>query len=134
MYVFAQKNMHVVWGQQWCSLTSGISLRTDFYMTQKDQVFIADVVVTNLKWETMALNVISQLEGAMVKLNAIAKIRKYRGLHEGHYFILMAMEVHGAPGCDMDHFIRECDCLFHNRRLKGHLSLSFLCLIFQAAC
>jgi hypothetical protein len=28
---------------------------------------------------------------------------------------LMAMEVHNAPGCDMDCFIRECVCLFHDR-------------------
>ncbi len=28
-----------------------------------------------------------------MKLNAIVKIRKYKGLHEGHHFILMPMEV-----------------------------------------
>jgi len=84
-------------------------------MTQKDQVFIADVVVINLTWEMVALIVISRLEGAMAKFSTIVNIRKYKGLHEGHYFILMAMEVHDALGCDMDHFIRECACLFHNR-------------------
>jgi hypothetical protein len=34
---------------------------------------------------------------------------------EGHHFIPMAMEVHGAPRCDMDRFIKECVHLFHNR-------------------
>jgi hypothetical protein len=56
----------------------------------------------------MALNVINQLAGAVVKLNDIAKICKYIGLHEGHHFIPMAMEVHNAPGHDMDRFIKEC--------------------------
>jgi len=41
----------------------------------------------------------------------------------------MAMEVHNAPRRDMDRFIRECAHLFHNRRLRGHLSLSF-CIQF----
>jgi hypothetical protein len=37
----------------------------------------------------------------------------------------MAMEVHDAPRCDMDCFIKECAYLFHDKWLKGHLSLSF---------
>jgi hypothetical protein len=41
------------------------------------------------------------------------------------------MEVHGAPGRDMDHFIRECACLFHDKRLGGHLSLSFYIQFFR---
>jgi hypothetical protein len=45
----------------------------------------------------------------------------------------MAMEVHNAPGHDMDHFIRECAHLFHDRRSKGHLSLSF-CIQFFRQC
>ncbi len=64
-----------------------------------------------------------------MKLSAIVKIRKYRGLHEGHHFIPMAMKVHGALECDMDRFIRECVRLFHYGRLGGHLSLSF-CIQF----
>jgi hypothetical protein len=60
-------------------------------------------------------SVISQLIGVITKLSAIAKIRKYRGFHEGHHFIQMAMEVHGALERDMDHFIKECAHLFHNR-------------------
>ncbi len=63
----------------------------------------------------MALNVISRLESAVVELNTIANIYKYKGLHEGHHFIPMAMEVHGALGHDMDHFIKECAHLFHDR-------------------
>jgi hypothetical protein len=56
-------------------------------MTQEDQVFIASVVVTDSMWEIMASNVIGQPIGAIAKLNAITKIHKYRGLHEGHHFI-----------------------------------------------
>jgi hypothetical protein len=41
----------------------------------------------------------------------------------------MAMEVHGAPECDMDHFIRECARLFHDKRSGGQLSLLF-CIQF----
>ncbi len=73
------------------------------------------MVVTNLTWETVASSVISGLVGAVIELSAIAKIYKYKGFHEGHHFILMAMEVHNALGCDMDRFIRERAHLFHNR-------------------
>jgi hypothetical protein len=65
-----------------------------------------------------------------VKFSAIAKIRKYRGLHEGHHFILMVMEVHDIPGHDMDYFIRECAHLFHDRS-RNHLSLSFCIKFFK---
>jgi hypothetical protein len=67
-------------------------------MILEDQVFVVDVVITNATQETMAMNVISQPTSADRELNTIAKIRKYRRLHEGHYFIPMAMEVHNAPG------------------------------------
>jgi len=50
-----------------------------------------------------------------VELSAIIKIHKYKGLHEGHHFILMAMEMHNTHGWDMDHFIKECACFFHDR-------------------
>jgi hypothetical protein len=73
------------------------------------------VVVIDMMRETMASSIISQLVGATMELNVIAKIPKYRGLNERHHFIPMAMEVHNAPGHDMDHFIRECACLFHER-------------------
>jgi hypothetical protein len=89
-------------------------------MTQEDQVFIVDVMVTNPTREMVSSNVISQPIGAVVKLCTIAKIHKYRRLHhEGHHFIPMAMEVHGAPEHHMDCFIRQCAHLFHNRQL-GH--------------
>ncbi len=67
-----------------------------------------------------------------MELSAIAKICKYREFHEGHHFVPMAMEVHGALGHDdMDCFIRECACLFYNRRSRGHLSLSFCSQFFR---
>jgi hypothetical protein len=50
-----------------------------------------------------------------MKLSAITKIHKYKRFHEGHHFIPMAMEVHNAPKHDMDHFIKECARLFHDR-------------------
>jgi hypothetical protein len=98
-------------------------------MIHRDQVFIADVVVTNPMWEMVASNVISQLIGVIAELNAIVNIHKYKGFHEGHHFILMAMEVHDAHVCDMDCFIKERAHLFRNRRSKGHLSL-FFCIQF----
>jgi hypothetical protein len=61
------------------------------------------------------MSVISQPTGVAMELSTIAKIRKYRRLHEGHHFILMAMEVHGALERDMDCFIKECVRIFHNR-------------------
>jgi hypothetical protein len=79
--------------------------------------------------ETMASNVISRLASAAAKLSTIAKICKYRRLHEGHHFIPMAMEVHNAFKHDMDHFIKEHAHLFHDRQSRGHLSL-FFCIYF----
>jgi hypothetical protein len=43
-----QQNGHVVWRERWYAFTSRVSLRTNFYMTQKDQVFIVNVVVIDL--------------------------------------------------------------------------------------
>ncbi len=83
--------------------------------------------------EMMASSVINQLTSAVVEFSAIARIRKYRGLHEEHHFIPMAMEVHDTLGCDMDHFIRECACFFHNRQLRDHLFVSF-CIQFLKQC
>ncbi len=64
----------------------------------------------------MASSVISRPVGVAAKLSAIVKIDKYKGLHEKHHFITMAMEVHGALGRDMNCFIREHAHLFHDRR------------------
>jgi hypothetical protein len=74
-------------------------------------------------------NVINRPVDVVVELNAIAKIYKYKRFHEGHHFILMAMEVHVTSQFDMDCFIRECVHLFHNRQLEGHSSLYF-CIQF----
>jgi hypothetical protein len=114
----------------WYTFMSWISLRTNFYMTWKDKVFIADVVVNDSIWETMVLNVITRLTDVTTKLNAITKTHKYRKLQKGHHFIHMAMEVHGAPRCDMDHFIRECARLFHDKQSRDHLSLFFFTQFF----
>jgi len=94
-------------------------------MTQKDQVFIVDVVIINPMRKTMISSVINQPTNVVAKLNVITNIRKYKGLHEGHHFISMAMELHNAFRCDMNHFIKECARLFHDRQLKNHLSLFF---------
>jgi hypothetical protein len=56
---------------------------------------------------TMFSNVINQPTNVIAKFNTIAKIRKYKKLHERHHFISMTMEAHDTLGCDMDHFIRE---------------------------
>ncbi len=62
------------------------------------------MVVIDLIREMVASSVISRPTSVIAKLNAIAKIHKYRRRHEGHHFIPMAMEVHGAPERDMSHF------------------------------
>jgi hypothetical protein len=94
-------------------------------MTREDQVFVVDIVITNLTWEMVAMNVISWPIGVIVKFSAIVKIHKYKRFHEGHHFIMMPMEVQSALRCDMDRFIRDCAYLFHDKRLRCHLSLSF---------
>ncbi len=43
----------------------------------------------------------------------------------------MVMEVHSAFGRDMNHFIKECARLFHNRQSEGHLSWSFCIQFFK---
>jgi hypothetical protein len=100
-------------------------------MTWKDQPFIADVVVINLIQNMVASNVISWPTNADVKCNTIVKIHKYIGFHEGHHFIMMVMEVHGAPMHDMDRFIKDCAHLSYDRWLGGHLSLSCCIQFFR---
>jgi hypothetical protein len=80
-------------------------------MTQKDKVFVTDVVIIDLMRETMVSSVISRPIGVVAELSVIAKIHKYRGLHGRHHFISMTMEVHDAPMCDMDRFMKECTYL-----------------------
>jgi hypothetical protein len=98
-------------------------------MIWKDQIFIVDVMIINLTWETMASSVISWPTCAAIEFRVIVKIHKYRELYKGHHFILMAVEVHGTPRRDIDRFIRECIRLFYDRRSKDHLSL-FFCIQF----
>jgi hypothetical protein len=43
----------------------------------------------------------------------------------------MAMEIYNVIECDIDHFIKECAHLFHNKQSKVHLSLSFCIEIFK---
>ncbi len=45
-------------------------------MICKDHVFVVNVVVIDMTWETMLTSVINQLTSAAVKLNTIAKIHK----------------------------------------------------------
>ncbi len=75
--------------------------------------------------EIVALNVIHRSICAIVELGAIIKIRKYKWFHEGHHFILMAMEVHGALGRNMDHFIVERAHFSHDKHSGVHLSFFF---------
>jgi hypothetical protein len=131
MYAFIQKSGHIIWRKWWYTFTSKVSLQANFYMIWEDQVFVADVVVIDPMQETMAFSVISQPANGATKLNFITKIHKYWRLHEGHHFIPTTMEVHGAPECDMDHFIKDCARLFHDRWSKGHLSLSFYIQFFN---
>ncbi len=66
----------------------GILLRVDLYMTREYHAFVANVMVINLTWETMATNVISQLPSAIAKFNSIIKIYKYRRFHDKHHLFL----------------------------------------------
>jgi hypothetical protein len=125
------KGVGMLYGESKYALTLGASLWVDLYMTWEDYIFVADVVVIDPVWKIVALNVINWLTGATMEINAIVKICKYRGFHEGHHFIPMAMEVHGAPKHDMDHFIRECAHFFHDRWSGSHLSLSFYIQFFK---
>ncbi len=43
----------------------------------------------------------------------------------------LKLHQHNTLKRDMDHFIKECAHLFHNRQLKGHLSLSFYIQFFK---
>jgi hypothetical protein len=87
----------------------------DFTLTLDQSGVATDVMVTNLTWDTIISNVISQPIGVIAKFNAIIKIHKYGKLQKGHHFIPMTMEMHDTLGCDMDCFIRQCAHLFHNR-------------------
>jgi hypothetical protein len=100
-------------------------------MIHEDQVFVGNVVVMDLIWEMVVTSSISRLSNVVAKLNTIVKTCKYRKIHEGHHFIPMAMEVHGPLGHVMDCFIMESIRFFHDRQLKGHLSLFFFIQFFK---
>jgi hypothetical protein len=52
-------------------------------MTQEDEVFVVDVVVTDLRQKTMASSVINWPTSAIVELNAIVKIANIEGFMKG---------------------------------------------------
>jgi len=138
MYALTRESGHIVWRERWYALTLGASLWSNLYTTHEDHVFVANVVVTDTMWEIVASNVISWPTSATVEHNVIAKIRKYRGFHEGHHFILMATEVHGTPGVILIISLRSVPIFFtidnqKDRQSKGHLSLSF-CIQFFKQC
>jgi hypothetical protein len=83
MYALARKNGHIVWREQWYALTSGISLQFDLYMTRKDQVFIANVVVIDQTWEIVPSNVISQPLSATAKLVSLLISTSIEGFIRG---------------------------------------------------
>jgi hypothetical protein len=65
-------------------------ITSQFLYDSKGLNFIASVVVIDSTHEMVVLSVISQPTCAIVELSTIAKIGKYRGLHERHHFIPMA--------------------------------------------
>jgi len=65
-------------------------------MTQKNQVFITNVVVTNSTWEAVASSVISWLVSVIAKLNSIVKICKYKRASWGAPFYF---DDHGSAQC-----------------------------------
>lgn len=139
MYAFTWKNGHVVWRIQLYAFTLEVSLWADLHMIRENEVFVVDGMVTNSTWKMVVSSVISWPTNAVVELNAIAKICKYKRFHEGYYFILMAMEVHDTFEHDIGPFIRECVFFFHHRWSKRwfvfffyiQFSRSMLILIFN---
>ncbi len=126
MYAPTSKSEHNVWKKWWYTFTSRVSLQVNLYITNENQVFVADVIIMNLTQEMVATNVIHQITGVVAKLNTIIKIHKYRRIHEKHHF----MEVHGTLGRDIYHFIRECACIFSRETIKRSFILIILHSIF----
>jgi hypothetical protein len=58
MYTLVRKNGHDVWREWWYALTSKVSLQINMYMNCEDQVFVANVVVTDLTRKMVVMNVI----------------------------------------------------------------------------
>jgi hypothetical protein len=61
-------------------------------MIRENHVFVIDVVVIDPTWEMVATSVISWSIGAFTELSVVVNICKCERLHEGHHFILMAIE------------------------------------------
>jgi hypothetical protein len=48
MYALAWENGHIIWKEWWYAITSRVLLQVNLHMTREDQVFVVDVVVTDL--------------------------------------------------------------------------------------
>jgi hypothetical protein len=83
MYALAWEGGDVVWRDWWYVLVSGISLRIDLYMTWKDQVFIADVMVIDLTWKTVISSVINRPIGAVANLASLLRFASIKGFMKG---------------------------------------------------
>jgi hypothetical protein len=68
MYAFIRKSEHIVLREWWYAFTSGVSLEVNVYMNCEDQVFVTNVVVTDVTWETMVASVINRPVGVVTKL------------------------------------------------------------------
>ncbi len=77
------------------------------------------------------MNVTTWPIGAITKLNVIAKIRKYKKLHEGHHFIPIIVEVHNVVKHYMNRFITKCAHILHDRQSGDHLFLYFCIQFFK---
>jgi len=77
------------------------------------------------RWFRVSLIVVAEL-------NVISKIRKYRMLHEGHHFILMAMEVHDALGMIWIILSRNVLALFmtNDRKVNYFCLFAFIFKVF----
>jgi hypothetical protein len=60
-------------------------------MIHEDQIFVVNVVVTNLTQKMVAMSVINRLTSVVVGLTTIANIRKYKRFNEGHHFMPMVI-------------------------------------------
>jgi hypothetical protein len=134
MYAFAQKSgAHLFMEKIVVHFYVKNFVTTRSLHDSKDQVFIVDVVGIDPMGEIMVSNVISRLVNVVAKCNAIIKICKYRRLHEKHHFVPMPMEIQNIFGRDMDRFIKECACFFHDRQSRAFIFV-FWHPIFQATC
>jgi hypothetical protein len=64
-------------------------------------------------------------------LAPLLRSESIEGFMRGTIFILMALKVHDTFKHDMDCFIGDYACFFHDRWSWGHLSLSFCIQFFR---